>query len=172
MSNTKILQFAKAPATVKELAELNEMSETWVREQLKKANPTITEGKPNKYSEALDFEAFHICPSCGHKGEFEPAGEPGSYLGDSAVICSKCHTTFNVFTGEKIESITTKTTKKRVFLNPQYKIDAKMKAVVGVGGSLVYEKSDKTWVLELPNKDSRLLTPQEFSLLTPETIIK
>lgn len=57
---------------------------------------------------------------------------------------------------------------KRVMLNPQPKINAKVKAAREAGGKLAYE--NRKWVLTKGKKAIKTMTAQEFSTETPDTV--
>lgn len=57
---------------------------------------------------------------------------------------------------------------KRVMLNPQNKINAKVKAATEAGGKLAY--ANRVWTLAMGKKTIKTMTAQEFSTETPETI--
>ena len=57
---------------------------------------------------------------------------------------------------------------KRVMLNPQPKINAKVKAATEAGGKLAYE--NRNWVLTKGKKTIKTMTAVEFSTETPDTI--
>jgi phage FluMu protein Com len=165
-----MLKFKSYPATVLELSEYNNMSETWVRDQLS-VTPHKVSSIEGQRAKLYAAETGESCPCCNHVGEFKKAGEEGTALG-AVCICPKCGKWFNEFTKDEVPAIASKSGKKRVFLNPQYKINQKLKAVSAVGGTLEYDKSDKSWILDLPKGKGRVMTPEQFSLETPSTIIK
>lgn len=57
---------------------------------------------------------------------------------------------------------------KRVMLNPQPKINAKVKAAIEAGGKLTY--ANRVWTLNKGKKTIKTMTAVEFSTETPETI--
>lgn len=110
------------------------------------------------------------CPLCHAEADQVQAGPEGTYLG-AARRCSACSRTYNVHSNEEVimaKEATTKT--KRAPLNPQYKINARIKAAEAAGGKLKYEREGKTWVLTKKGMDPRRMTAAEFSNETAETI--
>lgn len=110
------------------------------------------------------------CPLCHAEAEQVQAGPDGTYLG-AARRCSACSRTYNVHSKEEVIMAKEQTEKKkRAPLNPQYKINAKIKAAEAAGGKLKYEREGKTWVLTKKGMDPKRMTAVEFSNETPETI--
>lgn len=172
---------AKEGWTVNALSSALSWSQTKVRETLKKhedeiiASPsTIRVGalcyslKPDTPVEApAPVEAPQdACPFCKSEN-LTPAGGEGSFLG-AARICGDCKKTFNAFTGE---AILTPIKTRRPSVMPQYKINAKVDAVVAAGGSLVYARTFKAWVLDRPGKARRHLTTLELSEAPIEDLV-
>ena len=174
----------QGPASVKALAANTSLSESRVRELLKEIEgvESNTE-RPAKYwipevqaeviSAADQLEAFDNegCPFChAPAADQTAAGPDGTYLGDCCNLCHHCYKAYTRLT--KVEVQLGKSGKgKRAPINPQYKIDAKVRVVEAAGGRLTYNKATRYWVLSMPGQADFLLSPHQFSLLTPETIL-
>lgn len=109
------------------------------------------------------------CPLCHVQADQVQAGPDGTYLG-SAKRCSACSRTYNVHSNEEVKMAKEATKTKRAPLNPQYKINARIKAAEAAGGKLAYEREGKTWVLTKKGMDPKRMTAAEFSNETGETI--
>jgi hypothetical protein len=110
------------------------------------------------------------CPFCIADESFQTqAGEEGTFLG-ACRTCKECGKTYNVLTGDEIHNAPAETKTKRVPINPQHKIDAKVEAVEGAGGKLAFSRDSRKWVLDLNGKTIEM-TAKEFSIETPESIL-
>lgn len=171
---------ALGPQTVKTLAERAGLSESRVRELLKK-EPGVKSEKNGTapatfWTEAVDPVAQMLgegegptCPLCGSKAEQKPAGEEGSFLGGCAT-CSSCGETYNVATGKHLPVDPTKKAKRKL-MNPQYKIDAKVKAVQENGGTLSFDKASRQWMMTKADGRVFRFTAKQFADHTPETLV-
>ena len=189
------------PGTVKQIAEATLVSESRVREILKEldvvstgkpavytlteesvetlaASPTLAPANWNFNGRGIvQVSANGIVPTEAAASEPSdstpcPACQSlDTVLGgpeDSVVTCKACGKAHNVFTQVEVPAKAAKG--KRVLLNPQYKINAKLAAVEAVGGTLTYSKQERLWTVEI-GEDVSLLSAQDFSALTPETIV-
>jgi hypothetical protein len=109
------------------------------------------------------------CPSCGaNDSHLTPAGPEGTFLGDAILRCHACGESHNRHTRQPFALRTFKG--KRVNLNPQPEIDAKVKAVEKVGGSLGYDRKARLWTLGLPDRPAVHMTGRQFAEFTAATI--
>lgn len=189
-------QLLNLPSTVKEISNHTGYSESRVREVIKALENVQSDGgKPARFwldsaapvieeAQVEETEAPVIdpdntdtlpCPFCDSAANLQTAaGEPGTFMGDAVNRCSTCLKTYNIFSREAVYLTEPKAGKsgkgKRTILNPQNKINAKVKAVEAVGGSLVYEKALRLWLLEIPGFNQVRMNAEVFSTQTPETI--
>lgn len=181
MTNQKLtIALLNGPATVKQLAARIELSESRVRELLKDYDNLQTDGgRPAKFwledtqveEQQVEETQDTACPFCdAEHSDLTPAGDEGTFLGDSVLLCHRCGRAHNIFSGVEV-SLPRSRKPRRAPLNPQYKINAKVAAVEAAGGTLTYDKSTRLWALELPNKPSILMTSQEFSRVDHKTIL-
>lgn len=168
------------PSTVKDLAGHTGLSESRIRELLKKF-PDLKSEKggtaPAVYSlpdpvEARGTQAEPAkvtCPLCGSEAEQTSAGEEGSFLG-ACRTCSDCGKTYNAITGKELVDNPAENGKRKP-LNPQYKIVAKTEALEAAGGKLTFDKASRQWIVTKADGAIFRLTAKQFSELTPETIV-
>ena len=102
-----------------------------------------------KMIEALEPEIEEIsgpdgktCPLCGETADQDPAGNPGTFLGDGALKCSACEKAYGRFNGVEIAM---GKVKPRKIVNPQYKINAKVNACKAEGIEIIYVKGERLW---------------------------
>lgn len=112
------------------------------------------------------------CPHCGGDAANQTAaGAEGTFLGDACNECHDCGKVYNSITGEEIH-LPARKTKKRVVLNPQSKIDAKVDALHDVGVEVTYDRPARLWRLSTRAGVSFALTSRQFSEYTPEELAK
>ncbi len=180
------------PRTVKQIALETQLSESRVREVIKNLGDKIETRKDGASAaefwmepeegrdetptapaihavEDLGSQTSPTCPMCGSSSTQEPAGEEGTYMG-AFLKCPECKKVYHSMTGKELEIPETRKA-KRVPLNPQYKINAKVAAVTEAGGTLTYDKATRLWTVALGD-NTREMTAKEFSEETPETIVK
>lgn len=172
---------ALGPQTVKTIAERAELSESRVRELIKKepgvksekvgsAPATFWTETPSGVEAMLGEGDGPSCPLCGSKEAQNPAGEEGSFLG-ACNTCSSCGETYNAITGKVLRD-NPAAKPKRVPLNPQYKIAAKVEAMEKEGGSVVFDRGARQWLVTSKAGELHRLTAKQFAGLTPETIVQ
>lgn len=174
------------PLTVKEIATQIGKSESRTRELLKADQTEIhskkedgrgnvfwlpearAEGTPATTTETEEPAELDHCPFCNSATDQVQAGPDGTFLG-AANTCGTCGKTYNRFSGDEVAN-PKKSKIKRIPLNPQYKIDAKVAAVEAQGGKLSFDRQPREWILMGKNNMVRM-TAQEFSVETPESLV-
>lgn len=175
---TIIEVLAQGPATVKAIAEATNLSDSRVREVLKKI-PNVESRKdgtaPAEFwieageEEPAGTEPTDTCPLCKSHADQAPAGAEGTFLG-ACKTCSDCGKTYNAVTGKELRDNPSSRT-KRAPLNPQYKIQAKTQALEAAGGKLTFDKASRQWIVTKADGAIHRLTAKQFSELSPETIV-
>ena len=66
---------------------------------------------------------------------------------------------------------------KRRLLNPQNKINAKVKALAAVGASLIFDRNERLWFVDAKEEgdgldDPLIFTSKQLSQMTPEQMVK
>jgi hypothetical protein len=171
---------ADGPQTVKDLAAELGLSDSRIRELLKKVEGVQTAkagSAPATFWLDQAPEPSHpmpdlngdTCPLCGSSAEQVVAGEEGSFLG-ACRTCPDCGETYNAITGKALPDNPAAKPKRKP-LNPQYKIELKTKALEDTGGKLSFDKASRQWIVTKGNGDIYRLSAKEFSKLTPETVV-
>jgi hypothetical protein len=179
-TNPVLVALTAEPKTASAIASEVTLSDSYVRETLSKL---VKEGKAVRHSgKPATFTAAAAEPAAEEASAeepvdfttdaFEPAGEAGTFLGDSAVREKETGHIFNKFTGERLPTAEKKPAGgKRKMLNPQYKINQKKDAVQAVGGDLQFDKSDRMWlILDKNNEVLYALTAVELAAATAEEL--
>jgi hypothetical protein len=187
--------------TVQQLKQLMGLSESRIRELLKK-EPGVqsTDERPAKFfiipedqapAEDLDLDLGETDPN-----DEEPTdAEINDLIADGSACplcrsdatqtqagpegtylgacqtCSACGKTYNIYSKEEIATPIKSEKVKRKPLNPQYKIAEKTDIVHKEGGTLFFDRNIRKWVLVLDGQ-TREMDAREFSLETPGTIIQ
>jgi len=140
------------PSTVKEIAGAIGLSESRVREILKGHSHVVlsTDDRPAVFSARAPQEQPPVedpslpkCSQCGKQAELKPAGD--SEFMSNFLYCPECQATYHKYTGKPLPDAPTQ--KPRKLKNPQYKIEAKRKALEDAGFELRFERTDRLWHL-------------------------
>lgn len=164
---------------------LNELNEL----RVKNGKAPLKDGKAGKgkllaqlekEKEALPAEAPSVetllkagrCPFCsGDASSQTAAGAEGTFLGDSCNMCHECGKSYNIYTGEEIH-LPERKTKKRVVLNPQSKIDAKVEALHEIGAEVHYDRPSRLWHFSTRAGIFFSMSSRQFSEYSPEELAK